>query len=112
MLVAELAIDIRDDVHDVGVALDRELLVRVDRADLRHPAHIVAAEIEQHQVLGPFLGIGEQLLLQGLVLGRRGAAGPGPRDRANRHLAVADPHHDLGTGADDLEAAPVVGGVV
>jgi hypothetical protein len=33
VVLRELALDVRDDVHDVGVALDHELLGRRDRAD-------------------------------------------------------------------------------
>ena len=43
----------------------------------------------------------------GAVLGRRRAARPGAGDRPDRHLAVADPHQDLGRRADDLEVLEV-----
>ena len=49
-------------MHDVAVALDHHLLGDLDRADLGDAADIVAREIEQHQMLGALLGIGEQLL--------------------------------------------------
>ena len=75
-------IDVRDDVHDVAVALDDEALGDLDRADLGDPADVVAAEIEQHQVLGPLLRVGEQRLGQMLVLGRRRAAPRGCRRSA------------------------------
>ena len=69
--VGELALDVRDDVHDLAVALDEELVGDLDGADLGDAADVVAAEIEQHQVLGALLRIGEQLVLQRLVLVRR-----------------------------------------
>ena len=56
----ELALDVGDDVHDVAVALDEELSVTSTRADFGDPADVVAAEVEQHQVLGALLGVGEQ----------------------------------------------------
>ena len=36
----------------------------LDRADLRDPADVVARKVDQHQVLGALLGIGEQFLLE------------------------------------------------
>ncbi len=104
---ASAPVDVRDDVHHVAVALDDELLVGVDRADPRHPADVVAAEVEQHQVLGALLGVGQQLGLERRVLGRGRAARPGAGDRADGDHAVLDPHQDLGAGADHLEAAEV-----
>ena len=59
-IVAQLALDVGDDVHDVAVALDEEAVGHLDRADLGDAADVVAAEIEQHQMFGALLGIGEQ----------------------------------------------------
>jgi hypothetical protein len=52
--------DVRDEMHDVRVALDDELLGHLDRAGNRDAADVVATEIEEHDVLGALLGIGEQ----------------------------------------------------
>ena len=76
-------------MHHLAVALDEELIGDFDAADLGDAADIVAAEIEQHQMLGALLGIGEQLLLERLVFVRRGAAPPRAGERANGHGAVA-----------------------
>ena len=38
-----------------------------DRAELGHAADVVAAQIDQHHVLGPLLGIGQQFLGQPAV---------------------------------------------
>ena len=81
--------------------------VTLTRADLGDAADVVAAEVEQHQVLGAFLGIGEQLLLQRLVLVRGRAARAGAGDRPDGDGAVAHAHQDLGARADDREAAEV-----
>ena len=51
--------------------------VSFDRAVAGHAAHVVAAQVDQHDVLGPLLGIGQQFLGQPAVflLGlRRGGA--------------------------------------
>ena len=65
-VVAQLAFDIRDDVHDVAVALDEEAVGDLHRADLGDAADVVAAEIEQHQMLGALLRVGEQLVRRAL----------------------------------------------
>ena len=103
----EPAVDVRDDVHDVAVVFEEELVGDLDRADLGDAADVVAAEVEQHQVLGALLGVGEQLVGErAVVLGRR-AARPGAGDRADGDLAVAHPDQDLGARADDREAAEI-----
>src|SRR5690606_13213031 len=61
--------DVAADVHDVAVALDRHAVVDDHAADLADPADVVAVQVDQHDVLGPLLGVGQQFLLQGQVLG-------------------------------------------
>ena len=39
-------------------ALDYEAFRDLDRAGLGDAAHVVTAQVDQHQVLGPLLGIG------------------------------------------------------
>ena len=70
-------------------------------------ADVVAPEIEQHQVLGPLLRVGQQVGGELAVLRRRRAARPGAGDRADGHLAVAQPHQDLRARADDGEVAEI-----
>ena len=65
--------------------------VTLTRADLGDAADIVAAEIEQHQMLGALLRIGEKLRLERLVLVRRRAAPPRAGDRADGDDAAARP---------------------
>ena len=54
----ELTHHIGDDVHHMAIALDEEFGGHVHGADLRDAAHIVAAEIQQHEMFRPLLGIG------------------------------------------------------
>ena len=63
-------------MHDVAVAADVHELDHLDRARPADPTQIVAAQVDQHHVLGPLLRVGEQFRLQGGVLlrGRRRAA--------------------------------------
>ena len=103
----ELALDIRDDVHDMAVALDREFLRHLDRTHLRDPPDIVAAEIEQHQMLGAFLLVGQKLRREALVLGLRLAAPACSGDRPDGDFAVAHAHQDFRARTDDLERAEI-----
>ena len=62
-------------MHDLRVALDRHVLVGLDRAELGDAADVVAAEVHQHDVLGALLLAGAQLLLErAVLLGGRGRA--------------------------------------
>ena len=97
------------------IALDDELFRHLDAADLRHPADVVAAQVDEHQVLGDFLGIVDEFLLHRPILGLGAApspgAGQGPVDdlaalpRALRiPLRRLDPRQDFRRRADDVEA--------
>ena len=55
--LAQRARDLADDVEDVRVGLDHHQLVDLDRAVLADAAEVVAAEVDQHHVLGPLLGV-------------------------------------------------------
>ncbi len=92
-------------MHHVAVALDLHEVDHLDAARLADPAEVVAAEVHQHQVLGPLLGVGEQFGGQRRVLVRGGAAVPGPGDRVQHRLAVGDLDQRLRAGADHVEAA-------
>ena len=50
-----------DDVHDVRVGLDGHERVDLDRAVLADAAEVVAAEVDEHHVLGALLLVGEQV---------------------------------------------------
>ncbi len=84
-----------------------KLSVTFTDADLRHPPDIVAAEVEQHQVLRPLLRVGQQFGLQRLVFLTRRPAPPGAGQRPDRHRAVAQPHQHLRRGPDDREPAEI-----
>ena len=80
----------------------------VDGADLGDAADVVAAEIEQHQVLGALLGIGEQHFgLSAWSSASVGATAARAGDRADGDLAVAHAHEDLGARADEGEGAEI-----
>ena len=58
-------------------------------------------------MFGALLWIGQELGRQRIVLGWAFSSRTGAGDRADHHLAVAHAHQDLGTRADDLEAAKI-----
>ena len=62
------ALHVGDDVHHVAEPLDGEALGDAHAAELGDAADVVAAEVEQHQVLGALLRVGEQLGLERCVL--------------------------------------------
>ena len=57
----QLALDVGHDVHHVRIALDHHLLGHAHAAGLRDAADVVAAEVDQHHVLGALLRVGQQL---------------------------------------------------
>ena len=73
--------DARDDVHHVAVVLDDHESSTLTPAVLAYAADVVAAEVDEHHVLGALLGIGEQplgvlcVLLDGCSRGRVPATG-------------------------------------
>ena len=71
----------RDEVHDVAVALDVCKIVHIDRAAAADAPEVVAPEVDQHQVLGVLLRVVAQRLLALLILLPRRAARLRPGDR-------------------------------
>ena len=51
-------------MHDVAVTFDGHDVADLHAAVAGDPANVVAAQIDEHDVLGPFLGIGDQFLGQ------------------------------------------------
>ena len=97
--------DLADDVEDVRVGLDHHQLVDADRAVLADAAEVVAAEVDQHHVLGPLLGVVDEALGEAAVLLLVAAARVGAGDRPRLDPAAADLDQRLGRGAGDLEVA-------
>src|SRR3546814_15830743 len=98
LAVGDPALDMAGDVHHMAVLLDGELLLHRDRADLADPADIVAAGVEQHQVLRPFLRIAQQPGGEALALVRRVAAAAGAGGGPDRPGAVARPARRTAVG--------------
>ena len=89
-------------MHDVGVALDVHQICHFDGSIFADTADVVAAEVDEHDVLGAFLFVGEHLALGGEVGGFAGAARAGSGDGAVLDAAAFDADQELGRGADDV----------
>ena len=99
--------DARDDVHDVAVVLHRHEFLDLHAAVLAHAPEVVAAEVDEHHVLGPLLRIGEQLLGDPAILLGVGPARAGAGDRPGRDAPAGDRDQRLRAGAGNLEVAEV-----
>ena len=60
---------VRRDVHDVRIALDLHHVAELDGAIIGDAAHVVASQVDEHDMLGSLLGVGQQLFGQRAVLG-------------------------------------------
>ena len=85
--------------------LDHKFFRGMDGADLGNAAHIISSEVQQHQVLGQFLLITQKVRFQCTVLVRGRATLSRSCDWSDCHFFIEDAYKDLGTCADDLEAA-------
>ena len=75
------------------------------RADARHAANVVAPQIDQHGVLGAFLRVGAELLLEAEVLFLRRASTAGAGDGPHGHLGPFDLDEQLRRSAEQLATA-------
>ena len=105
-----LALEGADQVHDVGVALDEHEVFDFDGAELGDAADVVAAEVDEHDVLGNFFGVGAEVFFEGAVRRLRSA----PRARvpamgrySTREVVVGggDADEEFGGGAYDVGGA-------
>mmetsp|Transcript_21136 Transcript_21136/g.68381 ORF Transcript_21136/g.68381 Transcript_21136/m.68381 type:complete len:375 (+) Transcript_21136:286-1410(+) len=97
----ERARDGGGDVHNVRVSFHLHELLHFDRAALGDGADVVAAEVDEHDVLGALLLVREKLHLDALVLFRAGPARARAGERAVRHLPLLDPAQNLGRGCHE-----------
>ena len=100
----EPPLDVRDEMEDVAVALDLHVLADGHGPRPRDPAEVVAAEVDEHHVLGSLLGVALELLGEQGVLAIVRAARTGPGDRVGGELVALDLEQQLRRCADHLEA--------
>ena len=97
---AQLSRQARREMHHVRIALDEHQPLHLHRAVLAHAAEIVAAQVDEHDVLGALLGIGEQF---GLRAARSSFSSAAARTRASERpverVASLDLHQHLGRTA-------------
>jgi len=94
-------------VHHVGVTLDHHFFGELDRADFRDTARVVTPQVDQHQVLGDFLVITEQVLFERQIGLFGGTTGAGSGNRAHGNQVVFNPHQHFWRAAHDVEVAKV-----
>ena len=76
---AKRAFERADEMHDVRVALDEHEVLDLDGAEVADAADVVAAEVDEHDVLGELLFVGAQIGFEAAVFGFVGARGGGCR---------------------------------
>src|SRR5262245_37542537 len=91
----EFSYDVRYNVHDVAIALDKKLVRDRDSVDGGDTANIVAAKVKQHEVFGALLRIGKKLFLEGLILVGCRAAMACAGNRANGDDVTGNFHQDF-----------------
>ena len=103
----QLALNVGHDVHDMAEAFDTEAFGDFHRAKRGNPANIVAAEIEQHQMLGTLFRVGEQFAFEGLVFLMGFAAPSRAGKRADGDDIIAQAHQDFRRTAHHRKAAHI-----
>ena len=92
-------------MHHVGVAFHDRVVGDLDRAGQADAAEVVTGEVDEHQVLGAFLRIGEQFGFELAVGGFVGAARTRAGDRTDLAEAAGEADVHFRRGADDVEPA-------
>ena len=108
--LVESTLDVRDQVHEVRVALDVGQSIDAHGARLGDATDVVATEVDEHDVLGDLLLVVQQFVFEFQVLGLVHAARPRAGDRPVAHQPVVHAHQHLGRRADDLDLARVQAG--
>ena len=86
-------------MHDVRETFHAHEAADLDRAGPADAPQVVPAEVHEHDVLRPLLGVVPQLVLEGQVLVLVPAAGPGAGDRPGPDPVPFDPDQHLRRGA-------------
>ena len=91
-VIAQLALQGGDQVHDMGVALDEHDVFYADSTVFRDTSEVVSAKIDQHDVLGPLLFVVAQLFSQSFILSIVLTARKRPGDGPVFDRAITHPH--------------------
>src|SRR5207249_5828359 len=93
-----------DQMEDMAVALDLHVLADGHRPGSGDAAQVVAAEVDEHDVLGALLRIGLELLGQERVLASVRATRAGSGDRVRGEPVALHLEEQLRRGTNNLEA--------
>jgi hypothetical protein len=88
-------------VHHVGVAFHEHDFLGAHARKLAHPPDVVAAQVDQHDVLGSLFLIGAQFFLESLVLVLGFAARARSGDRPVFDVAPSNLDEHFGRRAED-----------
>ncbi len=77
------------------IALNLHQFIHLHLAVSSYPSHIVAPQVNQHDVLGPLFGISKEFRRQGLVFGLRASPGAGPGNGPHLHRPVGFTHQQF-----------------
>ncbi|SHT17505.1 Uncharacterised protein [Mycobacteroides abscessus subsp. abscessus] len=96
-------------MHDVAVALDMAVVTDLDRTRRAHPAEVVAAEIDQHQMFGHFFLVGQQILGEQdvFLIGRPAPASA--RDRVGGRHSILHGDQGLRAGSNNRKRRSAFG---
>ena len=89
-------------MHDVGVALHRHQLAHLDASDPGDSPEVVPAQVDEHDVLRPLLGVPQQLVGEPPVLLLVFSPPPRPGDGLELRDPLFEADHHLGRGADEV----------
>ena len=82
-------------MHDMAVTFNNQQIAYLNGSTFGHPAYIVSSQVNQHQVLGPLLGISEQLFFKGLVFLRGSATFSGTGNGTQLNVTIFKSNQDL-----------------
>ena len=82
-------------MHHVGVALDNHLVGQLHCARFGDAAGVIAAQVDEHEVLGDLFRVCQQFLLQCPVFGVGGTSLAGAGDGSHGHFIVFHPGQDF-----------------
>ena len=99
----ESRLHVAHQMQHVAVPLDLHVLGHGHGSGAGHAAQVVAAQVHEHHVLGPLLGVVLEAVAQGVVLGGIGAARPRARDRVRGDAVALHADQQLRAGAHDGE---------
>ncbi len=87
--------DVRNDVHDLAIIFEEEAIGDAHRAGFCDAANVVAAEVEQHEMLCALLGVRKQIRGQAFVILGSCASRARSGDRPDGDLSLMHAHKDF-----------------